>query len=343
MPSTSLSSILRTKYTRSDASSNQVIPVEENLEKGRLWVFSEGNMMGGKFTPCICWVAPGTGTAVIEIWGAGGSSALACCCGWGLPGNAGAYSKKTVAVTSATAVRACIGLSCGNANTVCYRGRSEPTMVCICCVGGAATHQCMCAEGGFGGLSRCATAGASSYCCAFAEGYCTTNIGSAGCGIVCNLSTASIGAIGSAVSRAQAYGGDTNCQGMFSCVLYAQCAHYMSCQAIVTIAVPAGYITENGANIAYNTEDDNGSSTHNGGGLSQFLTGLNAAGKQPHHGGFKSHCMGAARRGCGCYENNGCGNWLPIGTGGLGVFTCNDVRDHGSRGGMGALRIRFYN
>jgi len=342
MATTSLSSILRTKYTRSDASSNQVIPVEENLEKGRIWSYSEGNNIGTKFYPCINWVSPGTGTAVIEIWGAGGSSSLACCCGWGLPGNAGAYSKKTVAVTSATTIRACIGHSCGNASTVTYRGRSEPTMVCICCVGGAAVFQCMCAEGGFGGYSQCATSGASSYCCAFAQGYCTTSTGS-GCGIVCNLSTASIGSIGSPVTRAQAYGGDTNCQGMFSCVLYAQCAHYMSCQAIVTIAVPAGYITDNGANITYNTEDDNGSSTHNGGGLSQFLTGLNAAGKQPHHGGFKSHCMGAARRGCGCYESNGCGNWLPIGTGGLGVFTCADVKDFGSRGGMGALRIRFYN
>jgi hypothetical protein len=111
---------------------------------------------------------------------------------------------------------------------------------------------------------------------------------------------------------------------------------------MVTIPVPAGYISENGANITYGVEDDNGTSTYNGQGLAQFLTGLNAAGKQPHHGGFKSHCMGAARRGCGCYENNGCGNWLPIGTGGLAVFSCNDVRDHGSRGGMGALRIRFY-
>jgi hypothetical protein len=79
MPSTSLSSILRNKYSNPTSnSSNQIIPSEENLEKGRIWLFSDGNMIG-KYIGCVCWRAPATGTAVIEIWGAGGSSAQISC------------------------------------------------------------------------------------------------------------------------------------------------------------------------------------------------------------------------------------------------------------------------
>ena len=35
----------------------------------------------------MCWVAPPAGTATIEIWGAGGSGAEMCCCGFGIAGN----------------------------------------------------------------------------------------------------------------------------------------------------------------------------------------------------------------------------------------------------------------
>jgi hypothetical protein len=341
MATTSLSTILRNKYNDTTSSSNQVYPAEENLEKGRIWLFSDGNMYG-KFIGCVCWVAPGTGTAVVEIWGAGGSSAQISCCGWGLPGNSGAYSKKTVAVTSSTVIRGCQGFSCGNANTICYRGRSEPTMVCICCIGGAAVTACMCAEGGFGGTSQCQSYGtANPYCCAIAAGFCYTNHGS-GCGVICNYSTTSISAVGSAVSRAQAYGGDTNCQGMFGCAIYSACCMYAPCQYGATIPVPPGYISSAGANITIQYEDDNGQGTYNGAGLNQFLIGLNAAGKQPMTGGFKGHCWCQAHRTCGCYEQNGCGNWLPIGTGGLLVTPCAGVCDTASRGGQGAIRIRFY-
>jgi len=200
----------------------------------------------------------------------------------------------------------------------------------------------MCAEGGFGGTSWCNTSVGSPYCCGVAAGFCYTPGAALCCGVICNLSTSSVSAVGSAVTRAQAYGGDVNCQGMFGCVVISACCANIPCQYIATIPVPAGYISSNGANITYALEDNNGTSTLNGQGLAQFLTGLNAAGKQPHHGGFKSHCMGNVRKQCGCYENNGCGNWLPIGTGGLMVTPCDGVCDTGSRGGQGALRIRWY-
>jgi len=76
---------------------NRELAFEDNLEKGRIWVYSEGNMYTG-FCNGFCWKPPGTGTAVIEIWGAAGSGAKMCCCGAGLPGNPPAYVKKTVCV-----------------------------------------------------------------------------------------------------------------------------------------------------------------------------------------------------------------------------------------------------
>jgi hypothetical protein len=341
MATTSLSTILKNKYNDPTSSSNQVYPSEENLEKGRVWMFSDGNQ-NGKFIGCMCWVPPTTGTAVIEIWGAGGSSAQISCCGWGIPGNSGAYSRKTIAVTPAMVIKGCIGYSCGNANITCYRGRSEPTMICICCIGGAAVTACMCAEGGYGGSSQCQSNGtANPFCCAYILGYCGTPTGT-GCGIICNLSTASITAVGGAVSRAQAYGGDVNCQGNIGCAIYSACCMYAPCQYAASIPVPPGYITTNGANIWIDYEDDNYTATYNGSGVAQFYVGLNAAGKQPQTGGFKSHCMGGVNRQCGCYEQNGCGNWLPIGTGGLLVTPCAGVCDTGSRGGQGAIKIRFY-
>ena len=72
---------------------------EENLESGRIYSFSEGNTYT-KACNCWCWCPTTTGSAVIEVWGAGGSGAKMCCCGNGLPGNSGAYSKTTKAMTA---------------------------------------------------------------------------------------------------------------------------------------------------------------------------------------------------------------------------------------------------
>ncbi len=66
---------------------------EENLEVGRLFYFTPASEHSQchKFTYC----SPGNGCLRVEIWGAGGSGAKMCCCGNGLPGNSGAYSKTT--------------------------------------------------------------------------------------------------------------------------------------------------------------------------------------------------------------------------------------------------------
>ena len=51
-------------------------------------------------------------------------------------------------------------------------------------------------------------------------------------------------------------------------------------------------------------------------------------------------CWSGARA-CGCYEAFGCIPMAPAGMGGYPANVCGDVRDHGGRGGMGAVRIRY--
>ena len=116
--------------------------VEENLETGKIYVFTPGTMYTN-FCTGFCWNPPGTGTAVIEAWGAGGSGAQMCCCGGGTPGNAGAYSRRTIQVTATDFVRGTIGNSCGNSSALClgdvqtqleYVGHRVATLLTGVCV-----------------------------------------------------------------------------------------------------------------------------------------------------------------------------------------------------------------
>ena len=54
------------------------------------------------------------GTVTIEMWGAGGSGAKMCCCGNGLPGNSGSYSKRTITMGTSNYIYGCVGFACGN-------------------------------------------------------------------------------------------------------------------------------------------------------------------------------------------------------------------------------------
>jgi hypothetical protein len=73
------------------------------------------------------------------------------------------------------------------------------------------------------------------------------------------------------------------------------------------VATPAGLFSEEGSLITFQKESDGTPST----------------------------------RSCGCYEMQGCNNYLPVGAGGLSPNPCPDVRDHGIRGGFGGVRIKF--
>jgi hypothetical protein len=328
----SLSTLLSAKYT--GAGSNFVIQGEENLEKGTIYLYAEGNVYT-KFNTGFCWRSPGTGTAVIEMWGAGGSSAQMCCCGFGLAGNAGAYSKRTIQVCSGSFICGCIGQSCGGSSSLCFRGCSEPTMLCWC-VGSGCTG-CMCAQGGQGGYSYCNTGSGAPFYCYCIQGFCASmQNANVCCGIICLYGSAT----GSYV--ACAYGGDVNCCGQFNCTFYGSCCANNPCQNYHTVYIPPGIISTGGTRVVFQTETDTGYGTLNGQALNPFLMGLNAASKQPFQGQAFTHCYGAVNRTCGCYEFNGCAPWVPIGVGGLPVQPCDGVRDHGWRGGTGAVRIKFY-
>lgn len=337
----SLTTILQKKY--SGSGSNFVLNSEENLEKGQVWVFTEGNVYGTKFNTGVCWKSPGTGCAEIEIWGAGGSSAQMCCCGFGIQGNAGAYAKKTITgLTSSSFICGCIGFSCANSSALCFRGCSEPSGLCWCVASGCAG--CMCAQGGQGGYTYCNTGVGSPFMCYCTSGFCATtacNITGANstgvcCGIVCTYGTATGNYI------ACAYGGDVNCCGSFNCSFIATCCANNPCQYVHSAYIPPGIISTGGVRVIYQTETDTGYGTLNGQALNPFLMGLNAASKNPYMGQGFTHCMGGVNRTCGCYEHQGCNPWLPIAVGGLAVTPCDGVRDHAWRGGQGAIKIKFY-
>ena len=299
---------------------------EENLEKGRIYVYTPGTNYSRLWCG-FCFHPDTSGTAVVEIWGAGGSGAEMCCCGFGTPGNAGAYVRKTVSMAPGDFICGYIGQSCGNATALCFRGCSEATQVRFC-IGGQET--CACAEGGKGGLTYCST-NSSYYCCYRANGFCVTRTNNDNCGIVCNHCNGSW--------IACAYGGDVNCPGKISCVSAFGCYPSCICLFIDHVPTPAGMFSKEGAMISYTRENNNDFAQWSGSGHHQHL-GVLGSGRFPRGGIPFATCWGASKA-CGCYENDGCVPVMPIGTGGRGPNPCPGVRDHAIRGGHGGVRIRF--
>jgi hypothetical protein len=313
----SLEALIKAKQPQSE---------EENLESGRLYSFSEGNTYT-KFCKCSCWCPQGNGTAVIEVWGAGGSGAKMCCCGNGLPGNSGSYSKTTKVMTPSDYMYGCTGFACGNSDALCFRGCSEPTMVCMVAASG---NSCMCARGGKGGVSYCST-GTSMYCCFRAGGFCHTNTGP-NCGTICNQCSGQWDAI--------AYGGDVNRCGNISCMGFHGCYPACVCLFRGMVAFPPGMITECGGIVQYGMSDDSSHSRWSGMGQFEANAMINGAGRSPGEGLTWKACY-QGDTSCGCYNTNGCQSTLPYGVGGPGPQPCPGVRDHATRGGMGAIRIKF--
>ena len=299
---------------------------EENLEKGRIYVYTPGTNYSRLWCG-FCFHPDTSGTAVVEVWGAGGSGAEMCCCGFGTPGNAGAYVRKTVSMAPGDFICGYIGQSCGNATALCFRGCSEATQVRFC-LGGSET--CVCAEGGKGGLTYCSTS-PSYYCCYRANGFCVTRTDNDNCGIVCNHCNGSW--------IACAYGGDVNCPGKISCVSAFGCYPSCVCMFIDHVPTPAGMFSKEGAMMSYTRENDNDFAQWSGSGHHQHL-GVLGSGRFPRGGIPFATCWGASKA-CGCYENDGCVPVMPIGTGGRGPNPCPGVRDHAIRGGHGGVRIRF--
>jgi hypothetical protein len=301
---------------------------ETNVESGQIYNFQTNNFDG--LHAGICFHPCQSGTAIIEIWGAGGSGAKMCCCGFGTPGNPGAYSRKTVILTCCGYITGSPGIACGN-DALCFRGCSDATGVTIYANG--SSTGCMCAQGGRGGISYCST-GTDAYCCFTAGGFYTTLGVNGNCGIVCNKCC-------SGGWCAQAYGGDTNCPGGFSCVSFLGASgSSCPCSTHFHMQGPAGYYSKCGVVVSFNSDDGNGFANWSGQGRGQYAQALAGASRWPQMGSFFATCWGFSGN-CGCYENEGCMNLLPPGFPSAGPHPCPGVRDHASKGGNGAIRIKF--
>jgi hypothetical protein len=395
---------------------NRELAFEDNLEKGRIWAYTDGNMYSG-FCNGFCWRAPAVGKAIIEVWGAAGSGAQMCCCGAGLPGNAPAYVKKCICVCPGNYVCGYIGRSCNNSSSLCFRGCSEATCVrwtgcshynlfnggvlpnqtvshkannlfggwgaapdpvgfqsavpvdgqnvgftggnpdCVnkpgqnccchytqCCIagknGGTFTEGCLCAQGGRGGVSFCMDT-KSPYSCFLTGYFCGSRVGpghnmcdtgNSACGIVCNWCQGP-GFI------ACGYGGDLNCCGHFSCVSFQACLQTCPCQYQQHASTAAGVYNEDGGVMTYTVDNDSPMTGWSGAAVPNQMNALKTMSRWPSH---QEHftCWNN-QRGCGCYEMQGCMNYMPYGVPGSPPFPCPGVRDHAGRGGMGSVRIKF--
>jgi hypothetical protein len=373
---------------------------KDMLEKGRIWVYSDGNMYSA-FCNGFCWRAQGCGKVIIEAWGSAGSTAEMCCCGHGTDGNAPAYVKKCICVCPGNYICGYVGRSCNNADDLCFRGCSEATCVCwfgcspnplyadgqdpcaqqswrgnnpwgwgnerdgfcfnlgpkraegyfgtrisSCCAGGGVCYNagqsngCMCAQGGRGGMSYCMDT-KSPFSCFITGYFCGQRVGTghnmcdtgnSACGRICNWCQ-------SGNNIACAWGGDVNCCGAISCVDFLGCLSSCPCQTMHHIPTAAGVFAEDGAVISFMTDGDTENASWAGTGTPNLLNTLVMLSRQPSHTYYNTCWSG--QRSCGCYNMQGCHQFVPYGVPGVGPNPCGNVRDHGMRGGMGMVRIKY--
>lgn len=300
----------------------------ENLRGGNVWYFTHTDHYNGRCQ--FCWISPGDGTALVELWGASGSGARQCCCGHasGPAGNPGAYSRKLVRVCATSYV--CGWVGCAQpADTLCYAGRSNCSVACIFQSGDNGT---MIAQGGFGGYTRCSTS-TPMYCCLRAAGFCGTLFGTA-CGIICNIG----GPNGATLATAS--GGDCNISGGFSCVRYWCChVNAWGCANEQDVSISPGIHSSRGPVCLRFGRNQAPINAGNGGTTGRAeaniaLSGL--AGVTPQF----DMCWSGNRE-CGCYEVTGCMLGM-VGMPGTSGTPCASVRAMGTRGGQGAVKITFY-
>ena len=307
----------------------------ERTTQGQIFYFTHTNVTGTiNYNPCTyCWTSPGTGVAIIELWGAGGTGGLQCCChSGGIPGNSGGYSKITVTTTPSSYVCGWVGCSPTGA-TLCYNGRSQCSAACLFNTSNNAT---LIAQGGFGGYIMCSTS-TSMYCCMVGQGFSHTFAGSAQppggnfCGIICNVG----GPNGAAAAGAS--GGDVNIPGGISCSRYWDCCQYHKCNIEQTVALPPGVSSSNTSSCVqfFRSEFPGYGIANNG--YSELSTALNGS-----QGAFgHRHFCWNSNQPCACYEHDGC-RLNAAGMPGLSGIPCPSVRAHGHKGGHGAIKITFY-
>jgi len=319
-------------------SSREITAYQENLPKGKIFTATG---LGGMYS-CIrtdmqwCWNSPGCGIAVIEVWGAAGSASCNCCCGVGLPGNTGAYLKKTIAVTPCSFVAGRPGVPCNGNSNFSFTGCSESS----CFVWSDArdlcgnTNGCLCAQGGAAGKSCCFDGG-SPFCAFYCTGYCGTlivNGANVCCGIICNRCPG--------LMVACAWGGDNNCCGIDGKMEFRGCQHMCTCQFIEYVPYSPAIFAEEGGYLVFPVENDHGDSNWAGAGMGAAGHVLNSSSKSPSGGKPWSACWRGDRF-CTCYEHHACMNYMPYGVAASAATVCPGVRDVGRRGGAGAIRITY--
>lgn len=331
----SLSDIIKNKASNSSRldivlDSGLLFPEgETNLTDYQVWSYTKSSYNNTNEI-CVDWVAPAAGLAVIEVWGASGSGGKMCCCGSGIPGNPGAYARKVVQVSSGDTVTGSLGSSCGNASSLCYRGRSEQSGVCYSTSSGSG---CLCAEGGFGGFARCNDGSTAMYCCLRACNFCATQQGSAGCGTICNY-----GGPASAV-EAQAYGGDINLNGGISRTCFACCNPCRPDAYTFTAAISPGIFSKGTTYVG--TKGSKSTYTSRGFEIEQpYLIAIGQAARSLGNPPKITDCRDSYNW-CACYDYMGCQYVLPYGIPGLSANPCSSVRSGGLRGGPGAIKIKF--
>ena len=308
--------------------------VEENLEDGEIYVFCSARSFGC-FTNCFAWYSPGAGTATIEIWGAGGSTGCQCCCNFSVGGQSGAYAKKTVTMTANGYVCGQTGHPCMPNAGFCYAGCSEATCVSVC-LGTASTCSCMCAQGGNGGLTACRTSTSAMCClqnCCFAA-YQGAGL-SVGCGIVCGCRNT--------YHNAQAYGGDVNCPGTYACNGHWTCDTSSNTDYIqASNAIPHGQYVSLGYQATAMHAGNNGNIPGQAQSGQWRYPNMSVKGSIARNvtSWYPStaSCWNSSKV-CACYEAVGCVPFVPPGQGATQAMGCPDVRDVGSRGGLGYVRI----
>jgi hypothetical protein len=214
----------------------------------------------------------------------------------------------------------------------------------ICCAAGAQCG-CLCAQGGKSGQFLCTDGGMSTFNCMMQSRYCSKTIHTRNvctlwaCGIVCNI-------CGDSQMRYDmcgvkcAFGGDMNCCGSFSCLRTFQCANNnQSCMNQYQQATPAMMYATEGGVFTYPHDHDTPASPTSGGPVLGQSSGLQTLSRAPSH--IQTTWCWTGGRACGCYEMFGCVPWAPAGMGGYPASSCSDVRDHGGRGGMGFVRIKY--
>jgi len=173
------------------------------------------------------------------------------------------------------------------------------------------------------------------FCCFRSCNFCGSRIGNSGCGIICNISSnfdfiADIDSDG--IPLNQCYRGEISCMFFGHC--NSECKRYHK----PIVAVPPGIFSQEPSYITYFMDcccADRAAAAW--GGFKQALMGMSTTRSYVADQGY---CWDSGVY-CGCYDVIGCMPMIPPGIPAPGSSPCTSAKDHGQRGGHGAIKIRF--